>query len=88
MNRQALGQTIQQRRVARLMQQKELAEACGVPLEVLDSIESGGNGYEIGQLAKVCDYLGIENGNSARYFFGCKTPHNKRMTHYNPNLGA
>jgi len=62
MNRQALGQTIQQRRVARLMQQKELAEACGVPLEALNSIESGGNGYEIGQLAKVCEYLGLPLG--------------------------
>lgn len=80
MNREKVGQLIKERRIARLLTGEELAEACAIPSEILDSIESGGNGYEIGQLAKVCEYLGIDYGDG-------NAPKNKAMTHYNQNLG-
>jgi len=62
MNREKLGQAIQQKRVARLLCSAECAALCDIDLETLDSIENGGSDYTTGQLAIVCEYLGIEYG--------------------------
>jgi len=73
MNREKLGKAIKWELLRNQITSGELEEKLGLPEGLIACIADGGNGYTFGQLALVCDYLGIKYGDGKVEFTGGET---------------
>ena len=66
MKKEALGKYIAERRKSLQINQRELADLCGVSEHALVNLERGNGNPTFGLIDKVCEALGLEIGISPK----------------------
>lgn len=66
MKKEALGKYIAERRKSLRINQRELADLCGVSEHALVNLERGNGNPTFGLIDKVCEALGLEIGISPK----------------------